>query len=127
MDDDLQLILNRLEKWLQKHRAHYWKMLLPGASRAELDFLRKSIAPPLPEELRTLLAWHNGQSADFIGGFEANWQLMSTRTIAVETMLLLDPEAQSGWERSWIPFLNDDAGNYVCIDASQAGFPLRVD
>ena len=34
-------------------------------------------------------------------------------------------EASANWHAAWIPFLDDDASNYVCIDARQPGFPVR--
>ena len=72
-------------------------------------------------ELRLWLAWHNGQSPDVIGAFESNWNLLSTRQIA-EVKKELDAEASPNWNAAWVPFLDDDADNYVCIDARQPGF-----
>ena len=60
----------------------------------------------LPELQRLLLAWHNGQRADFAGCFEENWFLMSAAEI----------RAADVGARGWTPFLDDDAGNYLCID-----------
>lgn len=71
----------------------------------------------MPDELRVLLAWHDGQSDECIGRFAENWLLLSAEQIATARRELgID---------GWVPFLDDDAGNYVCIDTTQAGHPVR--
>ena len=79
---DINNILNRLDRWLAAHRQRYRNGLQPGASPAELETLQESLGCPLPAELRSLLAWHNGQSADFSGHFEQDWDLMNAVAIA---------------------------------------------
>ena len=126
MTINLKSALARLEESLRKHRPHYRNILLPGASATELASLEKSLSVSLPEEARTLLAWHNGQEADSIGGFERDWRLLSTTQIAEEKNDLLDPDAKdTGWSPVWIPFLGDGYGNYLCLDTSKTPPPLR--
>jgi cell wall assembly regulator SMI1 len=117
-------LLARLERWLTQHRKRYAEGLLPGASAADLQGLRQALGVPLPEELRTLLAWHNGQSDDFIGGFERDWNLMTAQQIAA-TKQELDAAPNTGWQKAWVPFLGDGADNYLCLDTGQPGTPVR--
>ena len=50
---------------------------------------------------------------------------MSARQIA-ETKKELDAEGHPGWQRAWVPFLSDDnESDYLCLDAGQAGGPVR--
>src|SRR5262249_1110162 len=67
--------LARLDRWLAEHRSRYRKGLHAGATSAALDSLQAELGRPLPSELRNLLAWHNGQSADFVGSLEQSWNL----------------------------------------------------
>jgi cell wall assembly regulator SMI1 len=117
-------VLARLERWLAQHRPRYHRNLRPGASDAELEGLRQSLARDLPAELRALLSWHNGQGADFAGSLVESWLLMSAAEIAAAKKEL-DETAPSGWRKEWIPFLDDDAGNYVCLDSSEPNSPVR--
>jgi cell wall assembly regulator SMI1 len=122
-------LLTRLETWLKKHRRHYRKGLLPGADPSELATLEKKIGMALPAALKALLTWHNGQSSDTISRFEDQWSLMSSAQIG-EAKHELDADAaesqpKTGWQPSWIPFLDNDAGDYVCLDTSQPGAPVR--
>jgi cell wall assembly regulator SMI1 len=119
-------LLSRLEKWLHQHRRRYVEGLQPGASAGELDATQAALGAPLSQELRTLLSWHNGQSGDFIGHLENNWDLMSAGRI-VEAKREMDggDRAQTGWQPAWVPFLEDDAGNYLVLDTSQTPSPVR--
>jgi cell wall assembly regulator SMI1 len=123
-DDGVSVLLGRLERWLAKHRRKYRANLPPGASPVELAELEKQLGKPLPADLRSLLAWHNGQGDEFIGAFEEDWLLMDSHAIAANRNdLLQDPDL--GWSPDWIPFLDNDAGDFLFLDTSQAGAPVR--
>jgi cell wall assembly regulator SMI1 len=128
-DSEISALLARLETWLRRHRRHYFKGVLPGATAADLDGLESKLGLSVPSSLRALLAWHNGQSADCFSRFEETWSLMSTEQIAATKQeldaLAAEPDDKSGWEKTWIPFLDDDAGDFVCLDANQPGAPVR--
>jgi cell wall assembly regulator SMI1 len=123
-NDSLAGLLARVDHWLGEHRRRFHHALLPGATPAECEALQAAIGSPLPEELRTWLGWHNGQNADVMGAFEEGWNLMSCAQIA-ETKKELDGAPHEGWQRSWIPFLDDDQGNYLCLDPGPSGVPIR--
>jgi cell wall assembly regulator SMI1 len=125
----LRALLDRLEKWLAKHRPHFLKGLRPGANAAELHQLGAQLSLSVPEDLQTLLAWHNGQTAEFTGRFEENWRLLGTEEM-VAAKQDLDAGAAgngqgNGWKPGWIPFLDNDSGDYLVLDTTQAGAPVR--
>jgi cell wall assembly regulator SMI1 len=128
--DRLKELLGRLEKWLAAHRPRFLKNLRPGANEAELHALQARLGRELPAELRTLLAWHNGQGEEFAGRFEEDWLLMGTGEIAQAKEELdkgaVGNGAGNGWKPEWIPFLDDDAGDYLFLDTSQAEPPVRA-
>jgi cell wall assembly regulator SMI1 len=108
-------LLMRLETWLRSHRPRFASGLLPGASEQDLATLKASLGTAPPDDLVTLLKWHNGQSLDFVGSFEGSWSLMSAARIA-----------ESGKElNGGIPFLDDGVGNFLYLDTTQAGGPVR--
>lgn len=115
-------MLARLEKWLAAHRPRYLRNLRPGANAADLDALERSLGVALPADLRDLLSWHNGQGDDFAGALVQSWLLMSTEQILIAKQNLDEAGDQaSGWITEWIPFLDDDAGDYVCVDTGRGG------
>lgn len=105
--DRLHAALKRLDAWFEQHRPRFWRGLNPPATAEEL----RAVGRPLPAALRVLLSWHNGQSMDFVGAFEESWFFMGTDRM--ETAIEEVPPA-------CVPFLNDDAGSYRCLDASGA-------
>jgi cell wall assembly regulator SMI1 len=121
----LSALLGRLEQWLAIHRPGFHRSLEPGASPAEVDAVQAELGFRLPEELRTLVGWHNGQGEDF-GHFERNWDLMSLRQIA-DTKSDMDAadRSESGWNSAWVPFLSDDAGDYLVLDTGRPERPVR--
>jgi cell wall assembly regulator SMI1 len=123
---EVAALLARLEQWFRQHRARYARALLPGATPAELAALQQALGMPLPEELKALLQWHNGQSQDFDGHLQLDWDLLSTSQIAAAKHDLdAGDRSQTGWQPAWIPFLGDDADDFVCLDTSQPGNPVR--
>lgn len=121
--DKVTMLLARVDQWLNTHRERFQQALLPGATVAECDALAAALGKPLPEELRALLMWHNGQNPDVPGRFEESWILMSTEEIADATKEL-EIQPHEGWHSNFVPFLDDDSGNYRCIDLGSTGFPV---
>jgi cell wall assembly regulator SMI1 len=79
----------------------------------------------LPADLRELLSWHDGQGEDFIGRFEQDWLLMSCQQIIAAKGDLDHDAATTGWNSAWIPFLDNDAGDFLCLDSSKPRAPVR--
>jgi cell wall assembly regulator SMI1 len=125
---DYGALLSRLDRWLEHHRPRFLHALQPGASAADLDMLQAHIDLPVPAGLRALLSWHNGQKPEVTGSFEQSWKLMGTAAIAEAKKERDDDNtgasAKGGWQRSWIPFLDDDDGDYLCIDTSKPEEPV---
>jgi cell wall assembly regulator SMI1 len=117
-------LLSRLDHWLGEHRARYKHSLRAGASSADLDALQSTLGRPVPEDLRTWLAWHDGQDPEVFGALEEDWHPMSAGEIA-RVKKDLDAESHNGWHKEWIPFLDDDNGNFLVLDPTQASTPVR--
>lgn len=121
--DKMTVLLARLDQWLNTKRERFQQALRPAATAAECDALASELGRPLPEELRALLMWHNGQNPDVPGAFEQNWILMSTEEIA-DAKKELDDHPHEGWRKNWLPFLDDDNGDYRCLDLDSPGCPV---
>jgi cell wall assembly regulator SMI1 len=117
-------LLARLEKWLAQHRPRYLYGLEPGATAQELNTLEAALGGSVPADLRALLAWHDGQKDDFIGCLEQSWNLMSAQQIAAARQEL--QAAGDGPASKLIPFLDNDAGDFLCLDTGQPDAPVRA-
>jgi cell wall assembly regulator SMI1 len=121
----LTVLLGRLDRWLAEHRGGYREGLNHGADDARLHALQNALGVPLPDDLRKFLAWRNGQDEEGTGRFEESWFLMGTDDIEAAWRELTG-NAESGWQRAWIPFLEDGRGNFIFGDTRQPGAPVRV-
>lgn len=108
-ETDLRSSLQRINAWFARQRPRYFAALKPGAAATELT--------GWPEPLRILLGWHDGQDRDFAGTFVEHWFLMSAADIRAARI------DQPGW----LPFLDDDAGNYLCLAVDGSLHYLEVD
>src|SRR5262245_1099619 len=117
-------LLTRLENWLKKHRKRYLRGLRPGATDAELGQLEKSVGK-VPADLKQLLVWHNGQDDAFVGYLEEHWLFMGTIAIA-QAKRELDADPPPGWRKTWLPFLDDDGGDYLCLDTAATPSPVQA-
>jgi cell wall assembly regulator SMI1 len=118
--------LKRLEAWLRAHRPRFLAALNPPASAAELNDLAEALATDVPADLRALVTWRNGQGPGFVGAFEQDWILLSTERITAAKRMLDADAAAIAWHTDWIPFLDNDAGDYLCLDRAALPSPVRA-
>src|SRR5438874_3957974 len=104
-DDHLAALLQRIDRWLKKHRRNYYQALAPGMSDEDAQALEKALGKPTPDELRTWLRWHNGQGDEIVGSFVESFNLMSAGQI-IEAKKELGADPPAGWKKAWIPFLD---------------------
>jgi hypothetical protein len=95
----------------------------PAPRTPTCDTLAAALGTPLPDELLTLLKWHNGQSADAVGAFERDFFLPNTAQIA-QAINDLRSEPGNGWKPGLIPFLADDQDDFLCLDTTRPGTPV---
>ncbi|OKH53780.1 hypothetical protein NIES2101_10030 [Calothrix sp. HK-06] len=57
---DLTEALDRILKWIIKHKSSYINYLQPGLSRNEIENLVKDLPFKIPSEVYELYQWRNG-------------------------------------------------------------------
>jgi cell wall assembly regulator SMI1 len=117
-------VLRRVDAWLHRRRRRMRLALRPGLDTKGLSALRQDLGGTLPDELATLLAWHDGQNEDFEGNFADGWSLLRTDEI---TSLKddLDGDPPPGWVKGWIPWSRND-NSFLVVDPKSAGTPVRA-
>src|SRR5262249_22807777 len=70
----------------------------------------------------------NGQREGCAGALVERWRLMGTKRISDAIGEIRNERtgafAKSGWRRSYIPFLDDDFGDYLCLDTECRPAPV---
>lgn len=121
----LAALLARIDGWLATHRPRFHKGLQPPATDADLAALQEALGAAVPQELATLLRWHNGQDPSVRGGFERDWTLLSAAEIA-QTKRDLGANSTAGWQVGWLPIADNNADSYLVLDAKVPSSPLRA-
>ncbi len=117
-------LLRRLDRWLAQHRKRFHHALKPGASDDELHHLEAALGRPVPDDLKALLKWHNGQDENFEGCFREQWYLLSAKQIGEVHAQKLSEE-KDRWRPEWVPFLDDDRDDCVLLDTGHRPPPVR--
>ena len=120
----IEPLLARLDAWLVANRERFHDGLGKPATAKGLTALGKALGRPVPPELETWLAWHDGQDKELIGAFYEAFTLMSAEQIAAEWKERHDSK-DPGWYDGWIPLLDDGQGDLVVLDPSSPGCAVR--
>lgn len=116
-------LIIQLDNWLSENRADYYSSLLPGATDEEFSSLEDQLSLSLPDDLRALYRWRNGQHPSEFASFQDNRMFLSLRQISetkdtLDGMIGYDFDDPKWWRRGWIPFLSNGGGDYLCVDVS---------
>jgi cell wall assembly regulator SMI1 len=116
------LRLEELSQLIKSKRPDLDAALLPGASQKELEDKLGPKLASIPDVLKEVWCWRNGQSQSYNGNFHSrsNEMLMSVND-AIETMDELNENVEVGdiastnWMDDWLPFTENGGGNYMCV------------
>jgi len=118
-------MLPQIDAWLVEKRPDYHALLNPPAQ----DYLIGCLALPMPEDLRRFYKWHDGQQAGTFDSLLENLTFMPLMEIATTHQMLRDVSMLEGWDDncwqpSWIPFLSNGGGDYLCVASEEySGIP----
>jgi cell wall assembly regulator SMI1 len=116
----------RIDRWLATHRPDYYARLQPGVAEEALCTFEARFGLKLPESFRSLYKWRNGQQEDCYASLQYNRMFLPLENI-VETKAMLDGmigydfKDPGWWRKSWVPFLANGGGDYLCLDLAAEG------
>jgi cell wall assembly regulator SMI1 len=127
-------VVARLEAWLRKNHPEALAGLAPGVSEAEIAKVEARLDVRLPEGMRALYLWHDGNSTGSFAAIQNNRHLMPLEQVAATREMMAgfvddgtfeDPD---WWHKAWVPFLDNGAGSHLCWDpaGSFGGKPGQV-
>jgi len=116
-------MLDKLDMVLAEERADYYKLLLPGVSTKELSAFETRFSLLLPVEFRNLYLWSGGQDPMSSLPIQGNRTFMTLKEIEstkleLDSMVGTDFGDEKHWRKSWIPFLHNGGGSYLCLDVA---------
>ncbi|MDO5607687.1 MAG: SMI1/KNR4 family protein [Capnocytophaga sp.] len=114
-------IIQKLDTYLSTLRPEYYSELNDPLDDSQLDKLEENYKIKIPEDLRTLYKWKNGQKTTCYQAFVNNscftpleqaLHSASERT----SMIGFDFEIENWWNENWIPIFENGGGDSICYD-----------
>lgn len=126
--NELKSLIERADALFREKRPEYYAALLPGASEDELAAAESYYGFPLPESLKTLYRWKNGQNVQCRESFTGidNLSFMRLKD-GIEAHRIFDDLDKAGeyeegfWDVSWVPFMDNGGGDHVCMEVNSGG------
>lgn len=117
----VEALIGRMDRWLVANRPDYYTHLRPGVSEAQLDAFEARFALTLPAAFRQLYRWRDGHDHHESESLVHNLMFSPLQDAAQSKELLddligSDFEDPRWWRRSWVPFLENGAGDHLCVD-----------
>ncbi|MFD1604597.1 SMI1/KNR4 family protein [Flavobacterium artemisiae] len=117
----MESILQKLDQNLSSLRPEFYKTLQEPLNNADIEALEKKYNVILPEDLKALYKWKNGQEANNFESFVNNSMFIpldEALDIASEntSMIGFDFEIENWWNAKWIPLFHNGGGDYICYD-----------
>ncbi|WP_299259367.1 SMI1/KNR4 family protein [uncultured Aquimarina sp.] len=113
--------IKKLDSNLREKRPEYYSKLQKPLSEAEIYDLEVKYSITLPEDLKELYLWKNGQEytcyESFVNNsqFEPLEQVLSGNQELTE-MIGYDFEIENWWNKNWLPIFSNGGGSYICYD-----------
>jgi cell wall assembly regulator SMI1 len=122
-----------MDRWLATNRPGYYAHLRPGVSDAQLGAFEARFAITLPAAFHQLYRWRDGHDQQNSDSLVHNLMFSPLEQAAhskelMDGMIGFDFENPWWWRRSWVPFLENGAGDHLCVDlaAEDGGTPGQV-
>ncbi|NML39530.1 SMI1/KNR4 family protein [Chitinophaga sp. G-6-1-13] len=117
----MQKELTTLDQYLSQLRPELYTHLNAPLTEEAIAALEKTYAITLPEDLKALYQWKNGQRDDCYETFINNsgfLPLQEALEVAKEMtgMIGYDFEVENWWHAAWIPIFHNGGGDYICYD-----------
>lgn len=120
--------MNSMEKQLQildsnliKLRPDFYVNLNNPLKESEIKNLEEKFNVIIPDDLRKLYQWKNGQSNDCYNSLVNNSMFMPLEEALesaeeMTSMIGFDFDIDNWWNENWIPIFHNGGGDHICYD-----------
>lgn len=113
--------LAKLEALIKERRPDYYEKLNPPLSESEISELEKKFNRSLPQDLKELYLWKNGQAVNCYESFVNNSEFIPLEDVfetaeELTSMIGFDFEIENWWNEKWLPLFHNGGGSYICYD-----------
>jgi cell wall assembly regulator SMI1 len=122
-------LLKRLETWLSQNRTEAFETMNQGLGKTSLAAFETQLSVKLPSSVKQYFSWRDGQNSDTYECIPPDeWEFLpSFLVIRIKAQMDKDYQGsspdgsldlQTWWRPSFIPFLCDPSGGYMCLDST---------
>ncbi|MCM0665145.1 SMI1/KNR4 family protein [Flavobacterium tyrosinilyticum] len=115
-------LVNRLNDQLETSRLDYYNNLKEPLSDKEIEILEEKYQVQIPNDLKELYKWKNGQDQNCYEAFVNNSMFMSLEDVLDSreefNSMIDDFEIENWWNENWLPIFHNGGGSYICYDLS---------
>lgn len=113
--------LEKLDTLLKEKRPEYYSKLQKPLSETEISRLEAKYNIKLPDDVKALYVWKNGQNQDTYEALVNNsmfepLELVLSGNAEFTSMIGFDFEIENWWNKSWLPLFGNGGGSYICYD-----------
>ncbi|KOY86331.1 benzoate transporter [bacterium 336/3] len=117
----MESVLEKLEAHLSLKRTEFYNKLQLGIETSQIEKIEKLFQKNLPEDLKKLYLWKNGQPEKLYETFVNNSMMIpleKSLEIAqnLTAMIGKDFDRENWWNKDWIPLFHNGRGDYICYD-----------
>ncbi|MFC0780208.1 SMI1/KNR4 family protein [Flavobacterium sp. HJSW_4] len=117
----MESTLQKLDQNLSSLRPEFYESLKEPLKDTEIESLENRYNIVLPEDIKALYKWKNGQENSSFESFVNNSTFIALEEsldIASEntSMIGFDFEIENWWNAKWIPLFHNGGGDYICYD-----------
>jgi cell wall assembly regulator SMI1 len=114
-------LLRKLDDLIKKTRPDYYGKLNTPLSESEINGLETKFNLSLPQDLKELYLWKNGQNSACYESFINNSEFMELEdsletAVELTSMIGSDFETNNWWNENWLPIFHNGGGSYICYD-----------
>lgn len=114
-------LIKKLDNYLSTLRPGFYSKLNEPLNDSQLDKLENQYKLEIPNDLRTLYKWKNGQNANSSDSFVNNSMFTPLQQAfhdasELTSMIGFDFEIENWWNENWIPIFQNGGGDDICYD-----------
>ncbi|MCX7711637.1 MAG: SMI1/KNR4 family protein [Clostridia bacterium] len=110
-----------LDSYLRKQRSDFYSNLNPPLEDGQIEALEAKFGITVPEDLKILYQWKNGQNSECYESFVNNSVFMTLEEALgtaqeMTSMIGSDFDVDNWWSQYWIPIFHNGGGDHICYD-----------
>lgn len=114
-------VIKKLDNYLSTWRPEFYGSLRPPLEDNEIENLEKKYNVQLPDDLKMLYKWKNGQVDTDYSSFVNNSMFIPLEealntSSELTSMIGFDFEIENWWHAKWMPVFHNGGGDYICYD-----------